>query len=242
MEIGFKRIFLAMFNKRKIMQNNFFIPSLFALASLLLPLHTGAQNSSTENINSETDNPVLNKIITPDLERREITEDQLDSEDWEIGIYGGVLSIEDFGSNSVVGARVAYHMTEDFVIELNYAQSEAKESSIEILGGGIQLLSDDERDYSYYSVSVLYNIFPGEVFIGKNTAYNSTFYLALGAGNTTFNENDYFTVSFGGGLRFYLTDSIALHATVKNHMTDIDIIEDKTTNNIEGTLGISMYF
>ncbi len=192
--------------------------------------------------NSESDNPVLDKIITPDLERRTITEDQLDSEDWEIGVYTGVLSIEDFGSNSVNGIRFAYHMTEDFVIELNYGLSEAKESSIEVLGGGIQLLTSDQREYSYYNISIVYNIFQGEVFLGKNTAYNSAFYILLGGGNTTFNESDYFTYTIGGGLRFYLTDYLALHATVKDHIFNSDIIEDKTTNNLEATLGLSFYF
>jgi len=192
--------------------------------------------------NTENDNPVLDKIITPDLERRSITEDQLDSEDWEIGLYTGVLSIEDFGSNSVNGIRFAYHMTEDFVVELNYGLSEAKESSIEVLGGGIQLLTSDQREYSYYNISIVYNIFQGEVFLGKNTAYNSTFYILLGGGNTTFNESDYFTYSIGGGLRFYLTDYLALHATVKDHVFNSEIIEDKTTNNLEATLGLSFYF
>jgi len=193
--------------------------------------------------NSESDNPVLDKIITPDLERRSINESQLDSEDWEIGLYTGVLSIEDFGTNSVNGIRVAYHMTEDFVIELNYGLTKAQESSIEVLGGGIQLLTDEQREYNYYNVSIVYNIFPGEVFLGRNTAYNSTFYILLGAGNTTFNENDYFTYTIGGGLRFYLTDYLALHATVKDHIIpNIDIVEEKTTNNLEATLGLSFYF
>jgi outer membrane beta-barrel protein len=214
------------------------IATLLLSAGLLL----GSVATLAQQTTAETDNPVLNKIITPDLERRVITEDQLDSEDWEIGIYTGVLSIEDFGSNSVTGVRFAYHMTEDFVIEFNYGITEAKKSSIEILGGGITLLTDDQRAYSYYNTSLVYNIFQGEVFFGKNTAYNSTFYILAGAGNTTFNENDYFTYSIGGGLRFYLNDFIALHATVKDHIFSNDIIEEKTTNNIEATLGISMYF
>lgn len=200
----------------------------------LFSVNLSAQNNS--------DNPVLDTIVTPDLERRTITEDQLDSEDWEIGIYTGVFSIEDFGSNSVVGLRFAYHMTEDFAIELNYGLTEAKESSIEVLGGGIQLLSDDQREYSYYNISVLYNIFQGEVFFGSNTAYNTGFYILLGGGNTTFNENDYFTYSIGGGLRFYFNDWIALHATAKDHIFKNDIIEEKFTNNLEYTLGLSIYF
>ncbi|MFT6389357.1 MAG: outer membrane beta-barrel protein [Cellvibrionaceae bacterium] len=211
------------------------------LTSLALLL-TSAAFSYAQTTNSEVDDAILEKIITPDLERRTITEDQLDSEDWEIGLYTGIFSIEDFGSNSVNGIRLAYHMTEDFVIELNYGLTEAKESSIEVLGGGIQLLTSDQREYSYYNIAIVYNIFQGEVFFGENTAYNSTFYILLGGGNTTFNENDYFTYSIGGGLRFYLTDYLALHATVKDHIFNNDIIEDKSTNNLEATLGLSFYF
>ncbi len=216
----------------------------YSLLTLLLTTNLlfGSIVANAQPSSSETDNPVLDKIVTPDLERRSITEDQLDNEDWEIGVYSGVLSIEDFGSNSVNGLRLAYHMTEDFVLELNYGLSEAKESSIEVLGGGIQLLTDDQREYSYYNISLVYNIFQGEVFMGKNTAFNSAFYILAGGGNTTFNENDYFTYTIGGGLRFYLTDFTALHFTVKDHIFTNDIIEDKVTNNLEATLGLSFYF
>ena len=192
---------------------------------------------------SQDDNgTALDAIITPDLERREITEAQLDSENWEIGVFGGIFSIEDFGTNTLTGVRAAFHMTEDFAIEFNYGVTQAKESSIEVLGGGITLLSDEQRQYSYYNASIIYNILPGEVFIGSKTAFNNAFYLSLGAGNTTFSENDYFTIVFGGGMRFYATDAFALHATVKDHIYNNDIIESKTTNNIETSLGLSFYF
>ncbi|MEO0442458.1 MAG: outer membrane beta-barrel domain-containing protein [Pseudomonadota bacterium] len=201
-----------------------------------------AYAQSDPPVDGETDSAILNEIITPDIERRRIKQSQLDSEDWEIGIYGGVFSIEDFGSNSIVGLRFAYHMTEDFVVELNYGVTDAQESSIEVLGGGIRLLTDDQREYSYYNVSLVYNLFPGEIFLGRKKAFNSSFYLLAGAGNTTFNENDYFTYTIGGGLRFYLTDAIALHFTAKDHIFRNDIIEDKLTNNLEGSLGLSFYF
>jgi outer membrane beta-barrel protein len=200
-----------------------------------------AQNSNNLETNVD-DNIALDKIITPDLERRVIREDKLDNEDWEIGAYVGLYSIEDFGTNSVTGIRFAYHLTEDFVAEFNFGQTTAQESSIEVLGGGIQLLTDDQRELSYYNISLAYNLFQGEVFFGENTAFNNTFHILVGGGNTTFNENDYFTYTLGGGLRFYLTDWIALHATVKNHIFDNDIIETKTTNNLEASLGFSIYF
>ena len=56
-------------------------------------------------------------MISPELERRTITEADIDSEDFEVGAFVGVMSIEDFGSNVVYGARGAYHITEDFFVE-----------------------------------------------------------------------------------------------------------------------------
>ncbi|HYQ71470.1 MAG TPA: outer membrane beta-barrel domain-containing protein, partial [Gammaproteobacteria bacterium] len=42
-------------------------------------------------------------VITPDLERRTITEADIDSEDFEVGVFVGIMSVEDFGSNVVYG-------------------------------------------------------------------------------------------------------------------------------------------
>ncbi len=61
---------------------------------------------------------VLDKVIAPDLERRQIKADDLDSEDFEVGFYTGVMSVEDFGTNSVSGVRLAYHISEDFFANL----------------------------------------------------------------------------------------------------------------------------
>lgn len=207
---------------------------------IFLPFILGATYSSAQNDQTSSENKPLEQIITPDLERREISEAILDSENWEIGVYGGILSIEDFGSNSVAGLRFAYHLTEDFVIEFNYGASEASDETFRsVVGGILEVLNN--TDYAYYNISLVYNLFQGEVFFGKNTAFNNGFYLLAGGGNTTFNDNDYFTVSFGGGMRFYANDWTALHFTVKDHIFDNDIT-NKTTNNLEATLGLSFYF
>lgn len=208
------------------------------IGSLLSTIATAQDNNQAD----KPRNDALDAIVSPDLERRVITEDQLDSENWEIGAYAGLLNIEEFDSNPVVGLRLAYHMTESISLEVNIGDTEVGQTSYETLAGDVQLLSDDDRSYSYYNISFIYNLLPGEVFIGKNTAYNTNFYIVAGVGNTTFNSDDYFTYSFGGGLRFYLTDAIALHATVKDHIFDSDIITSQQTHNIESTLGVSLYF
>ena len=52
------------------------------------------------------------QVIDPQVERREIKEPAIDREDFEIGGYVGIMSIEDFGSNVSYGVRLAYHITE----------------------------------------------------------------------------------------------------------------------------------
>jgi outer membrane beta-barrel protein len=183
-------------------------------------------------------------VIDPDVERREVKEPEIDTEDFEVGAYVGFISIEDFGSNAVYGARLAYHITEGLFAEATYGMSEAGKTSYELLSGGqATLLTEDQRDFTYYDVSLGWNLLPGEVFFGGKRAFNSALYVVLGAGNTEFAGDDYFTVSYGAGYRVLLTDSIAAHFDVRDRMFDIDVTgEDKTTHNIEFTLGATWFF
>jgi outer membrane beta-barrel protein len=190
-----------------------------------------------------TDSPANSPVIEPEVERREIKRAKIDTEDFEIGAYFGMLNIEDFESHSVYGARLAYHLTEDFFIEGTYGRSEAGRTSYETLAGSAALLTDDERDYSYYALSLGWNALPGEVFIGENRAYNSAFYLVAGIGSTTFAGDDRFTVSGGFGYRVLPADWIAVHFDVRDHVYDIDLLgEKKIVNNLEAHLGLSVFF
>ena len=182
-------------------------------------------------------------IIDPQVERREIQRVRIDTEDFELGAYVGILSIEDFESNAVYGARLAYHLTEDFFIEATYGQSEAGRTSYETLSGSAALLTDDERDYRYYALSLGWNALPGEIFVGKNRAYNTAFYLVAGIGSTTFGGDDRFTVNGGFGYRILPADWIAVHFDVRDHVYDIDLLgEKKIVNNLEAHLGLSIFF
>jgi outer membrane beta-barrel protein len=183
------------------------------------------------------------QVIDPQVERREIKEPKIDKEDFELGAFVGVISIEDFGSNLVYGARLAYHITDGFFVEGTVGQSEGGLTSFEILSGGAELLTDEERVYTYYNLNLGYNILPGEVFIGEGHAYNTNLYLIAGLGSTQFAGDERFTVNLGAGYRFLLTDSVALHLDFRDHLYDIDIFgEEKTVHNLEGTLGITVFF
>lgn len=183
------------------------------------------------------------QVIDPQVERREVKEPAIDREDFEVGGFVGIMSIEDFGTNVVYGARLAYHLTEGFFVEGTAGTTEAGETSFEILSGGAQLLSDSERQLTYYNLNLGYNILPGEGFVGEGRAYNTNLYLIAGLGSTRFAGDDRFTVNFGAGYRFLLTDSVALHIDFRDHLFDIDLFgEEKTAHNLEGHLGITVFF
>jgi outer membrane beta-barrel protein len=182
-------------------------------------------------------------VIEPDVQRREIDPPRIDTEDFEVGVFAGQLSIEDFGVNTVAGARFAYHVTEGLFVGLTAGRSDAELTSFERLSGAAQLLTDSEREYSYYNVSLGYNILPGEHFIGRRRAMNTQTYVIGGVGKTKFAGDDRFTINFGVGMRLMPLDWLAVHGDIRDHVFDIDLLgEEKTSHNLEATLGVTFFF
>jgi outer membrane beta-barrel protein len=183
------------------------------------------------------------QVIEPEVDRREIKEPKIDREDFEIGVFAGIMSIEDFGSDVSYGLRLAYHLTEGFFVEGTAGASRAGLTSFEVLSGDARLISDSERDLFYYNLNLGYNILPGEVFLGEGRAYNTNLYLIAGLGATRFAGDDRFSVNVGAGYRFLLNDSVALHIDFRDHLFDIDVLgEEKTVHNLEGHLGFTVFF
>jgi outer membrane beta-barrel protein len=224
------------------------------LTALLLPLAGCAslhwpwsddQSAAEEPAVVESDDTVgpPPSVIEPEVARREVKVKAIDAENIEVGAYFGALSIEDFGTNNVYGVRAAYHVTEDFFFEANYGQSRAGETSYEILGGDVQLLTDDERRFTYYSLSLGYNLLPGEVYIGRKLAMNSALYLLGGIGSTEFAGDQHFTVNFGAGYRVLPTDWLAIHIDVQDLVFQSDLLgKDKLTNNFAAHIGATVFF
>lgn len=210
------------------------------LIALLTGLATGVANAQE---NSGQGDDELEQIITPDIKRRTIKEDDLDSEDFEIGAFIGLLSVEDFGANNVQGLTLSYHITEDFFVEAAYGISKVEKTSYELLSGGVELLTDDQREISYYNLALGYNFLHGQVYISDKWSFNNHFYIMLGGGNTEFAAKDYFTTSLGAGLRFYATDWLALDISTRGHSFEHELFgESKRVTNLETRLGFSLFF
>jgi len=183
------------------------------------------------------------QVIEPQLDRREIEIPRIDSEDFEAGVFIGVMSVEDFGTQAVYGGRLAYHVTPNLFMEGTYGHTGVGETSYEKLSGGAKLLTDSERKLGYYDISLGYNLLPGETFLGEGWAFTSDFYVVAGVGSTDFAGNQRFTVNLGTGYSLLATDWLALHLDMRDHLFNMDLLgENKTTHNIEISGGLSIFF
>jgi outer membrane beta-barrel protein len=183
------------------------------------------------------------RVIDPEVERRKIKVPRIDTENVELGAVFGALSVEDFGTNPVYGVLAAYHVTEDFFFQAEAGRSTAGKTSFETLGGNIQLLTGDERRFTYYNLALGYNFLPGEVFLGRGRAMTSSFYLMGGIGSVDFAGDQKFAVSFGAGYRILPTDWLAIHVRMQDRVFDSDLLgESKLTNNLEANIGLTVFF
>jgi outer membrane beta-barrel protein len=202
----------------------------------------GAADSGADGGDSAADAapPV---IVQPQVQRRTIKVPKIGSRNVELGAYYGVLSIQDFGTQPVLGARLDYHITEDFFFEASAGRANGGLTSYELLSGGVQLLSNDERRFTYYNLSLGYNLLPGEIFIGREHAMTSALYAIGGIGSVKFAGQQNFTVNFGAGFRVLPTDWLALHLDVQDIVYRSHVFSVyRLTNNLQATLGVSVFF
>ena len=206
----------------------------------LLPLAGLAQEPAAAQV--EDKDVRSDQVIEPELSRRNIKIPHIRAKDLEFGIYYGVYSAEDFGSAQLTGVRLAYHVSEDIFFEGAYGVSTVTDRLFRsLLPGGIFV--NEEEKLTYYSASVGYNFFPGEVFLSKQRAMTSAVYVIGGIGNTNFAQENRATVNFGIGIRMLPTDWLGVHIDMRDNIFKSDILgSNKTANNFEMHAGITVYF
>jgi outer membrane beta-barrel protein len=212
-----------------------------ALAWGLLAAAAGvhAQTAPATPANSQ---PAAEQVIQPQVQRREVKRPEYPSNDFAIGLYGGVYATQNFGSAGVGGVRLSYHITEDFFVDGTYGQTKVSDDVFrQVLPGGI--FANRTETLTYYGISAGWNVFPGEVFFGRNTARPSQGYIVAGVGSTDFAGQKRQTYHVGFGYRLIVTNWLSVQADARNHIFTLDLLGTrKSTNNPEVTLGVTLFF
>ena len=186
--------------------------------------------------------PASEAVVVPEVDRRDVRLPRYPSNDFELGLYTGAFATENFGTSLVYGARVGYHLTEDFFVQGVYAQTKVSDEAFrQILPGGI--FGAETQKLNYYNLSVGYNILPGEVFLFSSRARPSQFYVIGGVGSTKFVNQRKSTYNFGVGFKVFITDWASLQVDLRDHIYSVDLLgKRENTQNIEFTGGLAFYF
>ena len=174
---------------------------LTSLAAVGLVASAGARAQSQDGVGVSADNP---QVVEPHVERRDINVADIDTENFEAGAYIGTLSIEDFGSSVVYGARLAYHFTEDLFAEANFGTSKAGKTSYDAtdikpwVAGEVERLKYAARDLVRKDMCINFG-----AFITESSGHLSEYlpyYRKSDAGRKLLR------VGYDGGSRFYATN------------------------------------
>jgi len=182
------------------------------------------------------------QVIVPDVDRRDVRVPKIPSNDFEAGAFVGTYNTQNFGSSLVEGVRLGYHVTEDVFVEGTYGQTKVSDSNYRlILPGG--LFPNPRERLRYYDLSAGYNLFPGEIFLGRRWAKVSAIYLIGGVGSTQFLQQRHQTLDFGFGMRVFPRDWAAFQLDVRDHLFSLDLLgQRQSTQNVELTGGVTFFF
>lgn len=181
-------------------------------------------------------------VIEPEVARRDIKLPRLPNKDFEASLFAGTYATQNFGSSAVVGLKLGYHLTEDFFVQAALGRSKVSDESFrQVLPGGV--FPNQKETLSYANLSLGWNVLPGEVFVGSGIARASALYLIGGIGTTQFFQQRRQTLNLGFGYRVLLRDRLSVQLDLRDHLFSLDLLgKRQSTQNLEATLGLSLYF
>jgi outer membrane beta-barrel protein len=182
------------------------------------------------------------QAVVPQVDRRDIKLPKFPNNDFELGLYGGVYSTQNFGSSVAGGVRLGYHITEDFFVEGAVGTTKVSDEAFRrILPGGIFTGNTEKLVYSNLNVGM--NVLPGEVFLGGSYAMPSQVFILAGGGTTRFNGQRMQTVDFGVGVKVYVKDWFAVRVDMRDNIYTLDLLGKRDrTQNVELNAGLSFLF
>jgi outer membrane beta-barrel protein len=218
-------------------------PQLFAIAATLLAQAAiaGPQDppaSSAAPAAAVASDPV----IQPEVTRQPVRLPRLPSNDFFVGLYGGSVSTQNFGSSGLRGLRLGYHLTEDVFLEASVGSSKVSDSAFrQILPGGV--FAQQSVSLRTTSAAVGYNLISGEAFFGRQRAKAMQGYVLAGIGTTTLADQRHQTITLGLGWRLIINDALSVQTDFREHLYALDLLgQRQSTRNPELSLGLTVNF
>ncbi|MES2673381.1 MAG: outer membrane beta-barrel domain-containing protein [Pseudomonadota bacterium] len=187
------------------------------LTTLLLASVSYAQEASDVDYSHEADSLDINNEV------------------FELGIFAGIINIENFTSEFVPGISATFRASEDYFIQYTYLQADVSLTAIESSSwdevSQTYTLTYDlgkDRKFTHYDLLVGYNVFQGEFFPSPSKANLSTLYVIGGVGNTEFGKESSMTYTVGIGYQIALNRRLGLHIDFRDYIYRSGLVTEKS--------------
>ncbi|WP_068546685.1 hypothetical protein [Thalassotalea crassostreae] len=162
-------------------------------------------------------------LIEPIIETQSTNVD-IHSADWEIGIFGGAANLDGGTTHGVFGARLAYHLTENFFAEASYS------------------VTGHEPEVKYLDGVLGYN-FHSQLFVSSDYRFNTSLFFVGGGGYTELeNGSEFKTIVGGAGYRVMLDDKFSMRFDLRGHLHHQLDNDEEWALDAVATLGMAYYF
>jgi len=181
-------------------------------------------------------------IIEPNKTVTNIQAAAIDKEHFELGIYLGTVSVEEFNTNLLTGLSFTYHINSKWLSQAQYGTSNVSRAAFEDTSG-FEFLSGSDLKYEYIRIMGGYKLFDGRSFLGKRHKYNSAIYFLGGISDVNFAGSRNQGLAFGLSYRTVMTDWLTMNFDLNNTNVDLKLFNDhKRVNNTEMSIGVNALF
>ena len=211
--------------------------------TIALVLLAAAAPAFAQSADPQPPKPAGEQVITPQVDRRDIKLPRFASNDISVGVFAGRYATANFGSSTVTGLRLGYHITEDVFVDASYGRAKVTDEAFRQIFPNGGIFPTPKQNLTYYNVLAGYNLLPGEVFFGKSNAKISQGYVVGGIGSTDFAGQKRQTAVAGFGLRVVFASWFAAQVDVRDHIYSLDLLGKRQSNhNLEATAGLTVCF
>ncbi len=165
----------------------------------------------------------------------------------EVSAMGGWFAGDLSDGAPIYGGAYTFHFTEDLGLEASYLRSRQRYALLNALNDRqplVGLVESEDNPIQFFSGNVVWSLAYGKVRWMGGAIGRYDFYLSLGGGATVEPGDIGLTGTGGFGMKFYLTQWLALRLDVRDFVHEqkrVALGVEKIVNDITATGGFSVF-
>jgi outer membrane beta-barrel protein len=165
----------------------------------------------------------------------------------ELSAMGGWFAGDLSDGAPIYGGAYTFHFTEDLGLEASYLRSRQRYALLAALDERqplVGLVEDEDNPLQFFSGNIVWSLAYGKVRWMGGAIGRYDFYVSLGGGATVEPGDIGLTGSGGFGMKFYLTQWLALRLDVRDFVHEqkrVALGVEKIVNDITATGGLSVF-